>query len=199
MKAIFKKMTAGLGLVLIGMILSTAANAECGDLSKLKFGASIHPQSWGGSQVSPSLLLVADSGEPIVGLWKITMVSEGTTGIPDGTVVDHGFSQWHSDGTEVNNSGNRAPTTGNICLGVWKKTGGLHYRLSHYGISWDTNNNYVGLAHIREEVALSPGGETFTGTFTIDQFDQSGNTLAHVTGQISGNRITADTPVSTVL
>ena len=199
MKAIFKKMAAALGAVLIGTVLTVAANAECGDLSKLKFGASIHQQSWEGSQSSPSLLLVADSGEPIVGFWKFSMVSEGTTGIPDGTVVDQGFSQWHSDGTEITNSGNRAPITGNICLGVWKKAGGLHYSLSHYGISWDPNNNFVGLAHIREEVALSPGGKTFVGTFTIDQFDQSGNTLAHIKGQITGIRITADTPASSVL
>jgi hypothetical protein len=171
------------------------ANAECGDLSKLKVGATFHRQSWRGFGSSPaSLLLVADSGEPIVGLWKFTMTSEGTTGIPDGTVVDQGFSQWHSDGTEVTVSGNRAPVTGDVCLGAWKTTGGLHYGLSHYGISYDTNNNFVGLAHITEKVAVSPGGKTFAGTFTIDQFDQSGNTLAHITGQITGTRITADSP-----
>ncbi len=182
--------------VVCASVFAARANAECGDLSKFKFGASIHQQSWGGSQFSPaSLLLVTDSGEPIVGFWKVTFTSEGTTGIPDGTVIDQAYAQWHSDGTEIMNS-SRPPVTQSFCLGVWKKVGSLRYKLNHFAISFDPNSNLVGPANIREKVVLSPGGKTFSGTFTIDQFDQSGNTLAHITGQLAGTRITVNSPAS---
>jgi len=73
----------------------------------------------------------------------------------------------------------------------------LRYKLNHFAISWDTNNNLVGPGNIREEVVLSPTGKKFNGTFTIDQFDQAGrNTLVHITGRLSGIRITADSPAS---
>jgi hypothetical protein len=182
--------------VVFACVFAAKATAECGDLSKFKLGASIHQQSWGGSQFSPaSLLLIADSGEPIVGFWKVTFTSEGTTGIPDGTVIDQAYAQWHSDGTEVMNS-SRPPVTQSFCLGVWKKVGGLRYKLNHFAISWDPNSNLVGPANIREEVALSPGGKSFTGTFTINQYDQAGNLLVHITGTLAGARITADSPAS---
>jgi len=153
-------------------------------------------ESWGGSQFSPaSLLLVADSGEPIVGFWKVTFTSEGTTGIPDGTVVDQAYVQWHSDGTEIMNS-SRPPITGSFCLGVWKKVGGLRYKLNHFAIAWDANSNLVGPGNIREEVALSSSGKSFSGTFTINQYDQAENKLVHITGVLAGTRITADSPAS---
>jgi hypothetical protein len=182
--------------VVFACLFAAKANAECGDLSKFKLGASIHQQSWGGSQFDPaSLLLIADSGEPIVGFWKVTFTSEGTTGIPDGTIIDQAYAQWHSDGTEIMNS-SRPPVTQSFCLGVWKKVGGLRYKLNHFAISWDANSNLVGPANIREEVALSPGGKSFTGTFTINQYDQAGNLLVHITGTLAGARITADSSAS---
>jgi hypothetical protein len=182
--------------VVFASVFASRANAECGDLSKFKFGASIHEQSWGGSQFGPaSLLLASDSGEPIVGFWKVMFTSEGTTGIPDGTVIDSAYSQWHSDGTEIMNS-SRPPVTQSFCLGVWKKVGGLKYKLNHFAVSFDPNSNLVGPANIREQVALSPGGNRFTGTFTIDQYDQAGNLLAHVTGTLAATRITPDSPAS---
>ena len=61
-----------------------------------------------------------DSGsQTIVGFWHVKFVSEGSEGIPDGTEVDAGYSQWHSDGTEIMNSAGRSPITGSFCLGVW--------------------------------------------------------------------------------
>ncbi len=176
--------------------LAVQANAECGDISRLRFGVSLQRQSWNGSQFGPGALLLASaSGEPIVGFWRVTFTSEGTTGIPDGTIIDQAFAQWHSDGTEIMNS-SRPPVTQSFCLGVWKKVGGLHYKLNHFAVSFDPQSNLVGPANIREEVALDPKGNSFGGTFTIDQFDTAGNTLIHITGTITGSRITADSPAS---
>ena len=36
---------------------------------------------------------VAPVGAAIVGFWHVKFISKGTTGIPDDTVVDMGFSQ----------------------------------------------------------------------------------------------------------
>ncbi len=175
------QMTLKAGITALAGILvamfAVNANAECGSFQKSHFGASLHQQSWEGTYLSSpaSLLSVADSGEPIVGFWKVTFTSEGTPGIPDGTVIDQAYSQWHSDGTEIMNS-SRPPVTQSFCLGVWKKVGGLCYKLNHFAISyacsesatalpWDPNNNLVGPGNIREEVALSPTGKKFNGTF----------------------------------
>src|SRR5262249_45668976 len=63
----------------------------------------------------------------IVGLWQFSLVSTITTDLPDGTqihpgdTVDAGYVTWHSDGTELMNSG-RPPMTGSFCMGVWKQT-----------------------------------------------------------------------------
>jgi hypothetical protein len=127
MKTAFKRFAAALGLVLIGTILTAKASAECGSyLLGHKAGALVSPQSWSGaefSSASPLLVSEHDSNEPIVGMWKLTLTAQGNTGPgapPDGAPLDIGFTQWHSDGTEIINSG-RPPQDGSICLGVWEK------------------------------------------------------------------------------
>jgi len=202
MKAPLKKVTATLGVLLVGTILAATANAECGSLQLPKRKTLIQPQSWRGPQnANRSALLLAseyESDEPIVGFWKVSSVAKGNSGIPDGTVIDSAFTQFHSDGTEITNS-SRPPVTSSFCLGVWKKVGPSHYRLNHFAISWDPNSNPVGPAHLREDILVSPDAKTFTATFSVDQFDQSGNLLVHVSGQADGRRITVNTPASDVL
>jgi hypothetical protein len=130
----------------------------------------------------------------IVGLWKVKFVSKGNTGmgIPDGATIDEGYATWHSDGTEIMNSG-RAPITGSFCMGVWKKTGRSSYKLNHFALSWDsTGKTLVGPANIKEEVATDNNENSYSGTFTIDQYDTEGHLLAHISGLVSAQRITAD-------
>ncbi|MBZ5657620.1 MAG: hypothetical protein LAO56_20330 [Acidobacteriia bacterium] len=202
MKAILKTITAPLGVMVIGVILTVAANAECGDIQRTKPGASLQPQSWQGIDRSgqASLLQISNDNDndAIVGFWQVTLTAQGNPGPPDGTVIDKGFSQWHSDGTEILNS-SRAPVTGSYCMGVWKKVGRGHYKLNHFALSWDENNNFVGVANIREEVVVSRDGKNYAGTFTLNQYDQAGNTLAHVIGTVNATRITVDTPTGNVL
>ena len=201
MKAVFNRITTTVGVGMIGLILAVAANAECGDIQRYKGAASLQPQSWQemGALGTASLLQIADATDPIVGFWQVTLTAKGNNpGPPDGTVLDKGFSQWHSDGTEILNS-SRPPVTQSFCLGVWKKVAPGTYKLNHFPISWDANSNLVGVANIREEVTLSPNGKTFTGTFTLDQYDTAGNVLAHLVGTVSAVRLTVDTPASSVL
>jgi hypothetical protein len=119
-------------------------------------------------------VLVADhdSDDRIVGFWKVEFKLE------DGTVFDDGLAQWHSDGTEIMNSGSHPPATGNFCLGVWKKSGRSRYNLNHFGLSWDHDSQgnpiFIGPARIQETITLEPSGDSYYGTFTVDQYDLSG-------------------------
>jgi hypothetical protein len=199
MKSALRKITVAMGIIFFGTFLSATANAECGNLKLSKTGTlQFQPMSRLDDGLSrPSLLRVQDNNDPIVGMWQVTLVSQGSVGIPDGTVIDKGFQQWHSDGTEILNS-SRAPVTQSFCLGVWKQTEPLHYKLNHFAISWDQNSNLIGPANIRERVTLHTNGNVFAGKFTIDQYDQAGNNLAHIMGTVTGTRITPDTPASKV-
>ena len=135
----------------------------------------------------------------MVGTWKEKWISEGSDGIPDGTEVDAGYAQWHSDGTDINLSGLRAPLTGDVCLGEWIKTGTRTYQMDHFGIAYDsTGRNLVGPARIQQWVTLDPKGNSTSGRFTIDQWDEAGNLLAHVQGNVTGTRVTMETGFQSV-
>jgi hypothetical protein len=122
----------------------------------------------------------------IVGLWKIEFV------LPDGTIFDSGYATWHSDGTELMNSG-RAPMTGSFCMGAWKQNSDGTYKLNHFALSWDpTGTVFVGPANIRETITVDASGNSYKGKFVLNQYDTSGNLLAHFSGKISAVRITAD-------
>jgi hypothetical protein len=130
----------------------------------------------------------------IVGLWKVKFVSKGNTGIgiPDGAPLDDGYATWHSDGTEIMNSG-RAPITSSFCMGVWKRTGRSSYKLNHFALSWDpTGKTLVGPTNIKEEIVLEGSENSYSGTVTIDQYDTEGHLLVHISGVVSAQRITAD-------
>ncbi|MGI8494836.1 MAG: hypothetical protein ACR2L1_05930, partial [Pyrinomonadaceae bacterium] len=129
----------------------------------------------------------------IVGLWNVKFVSVGTPGIPDGTVIDQAYVIWHSDGTEIMNSG-RPAISSNFCLGVWKQIGRSGFKLNHFAKAWDmdTGKTFVGPVNIKEDVVLNKFEDRYRGTFTLDQFDTNGNVLAHITGKLTGARITVD-------
>jgi hypothetical protein len=129
----------------------------------------------------------------IVGLWHAQFISKGTTGIPDGTVFVDAFVSWHSDGTEIMNSG-RAPKTQSFCTGVWKQVGRSSFRLHHVTLSWDdSGNSFVGPGAIHEQVTVDRSGNRYQGTFTIDQFGLDGTTvLAHLQGTVQATRVTVD-------
>src|SRR4030095_3606699 len=210
MKTAFKRFAAALGLVLIGTILTAKASAGCGSyLLGHKAGALVSPQSWSGaefSSASPLLVSEHDYNEPIVGMWKLTLTAQGNTGPgapPDGAPLDIGFTQWHSERTEIINSG-RPPQDGSICLGVWEKTGKSRYKFNHFATGYDTANapsgigNPTGPSHIVGDVMVSRDRRSYAGTFTLDAYDTSNTLIAHIVGVITATRITVHTPVSSV-
>ena len=116
--------TGTLALLFMGTIFVPKATALCGYARG--HTATVQPQHWQGLALfrPASFVLVAhqDADDQIVGFWNVEFV------LGDGTVVDHGFAQWHSDGTEIMNSGSRPPATSNFCLGVWRKSGPSSYK-----------------------------------------------------------------------
>ena len=109
------KIVPALSALALATMFAPQAHAGCG-----LYTPAPHPASWQPQIGSPRLVLAAltlgDEAaahhEPsIVGTWKEKWISEGSQGLPDGAEFDASYSQWHSDGTEVNVSGLRPPLT----------------------------------------------------------------------------------------
>ena len=149
------------------------------------------------------------NGNSIVGMWKFTFSAKGNSNNPapfnppDGATLDAGYVQWHSDGTEMMNSG-RDPASGSFCMGVFKSVGPSAYKLNHFALSWDATGRscsppqqpdatgcFEGPANIQEEIILDHSGNHYTGTVKIVQYDPSGtHTVFELTGTVSADRIT---------
>ena len=198
MRTVNLKIVPVLSTLVLATIVVPYAHAGCGLYSPVAHAASLHFHI-----ASPRLLLAAlttddddaATKEPsIVGLWKQHLISEGNEGIEDGTEVDASYVQWHSDGTEMQVSGMRLPLTGDTCLGVWIKTGARTYQLNHFGVSFDpTGQILVGPARLQAWLTLDAKGNSSLGRFTLDQWDEAGNLLAHVQGKVTGTRVTMET------
>ena len=167
-------------LVAASSLFAPAAWAGCGvNATVLKKHAS-----WDGSD--NAMLIPVNLGQSsIVGLWSVTLSAGGGT-------FDWGYQVWHDDGTEIMNSGSRAPATENFCLGVWAQTGAFSYKLNHFALSYDAVGALNAKVNIKENVTVDGKGATFSGPFTADIYSPGGGLLQHVTGQIVGQRITAN-------
>jgi len=197
------KIVPVLSALALATIVVPYAHAGCGLYSPVRHAASWQPGTAMPRLVPAAFIIDRDGDErsepSMVGTWKEHWISEGSSGITDGMEVDASYAQWHSDGTEINVSGLRAPLTGDVCLGEWIKTGARTYQMNHFGVSYDsTGQNLVGPARIQQWLTLDAKGNSTTGKFTIDQYDESGNLLAHVQGKVTGTRVTMETGFESV-
>jgi hypothetical protein len=178
-----KSLFIGLTTLASLVALAPAAWAGCGE-NFVK-----QPATWQAPAISgenPLLIRVDASDAAIVGMWSVTFTAGGN-------VIDFGYAQWHSDGTEFLNSGGRAPATQNYCLGVWARTGPSSFKLNHFALSYDPTGVLNGKVNIKEEVVVDQRGMNFSGPFTIDVYDpHTGALLQHVGGTVTGQRITAN-------
>ena len=200
---------AGALLLAFGMVHGAAA--ECGLPTKPIKPMDWHPQ-YGATQ---RLLLRTglndrDEHEPsIVGLWHVTFtgLTSNKEAVPGGIPVDNAVVAWNADGTEVMNS-NRAAQDGNFCLGVWERTGVRTYLLNH--IPWQGNISdptapagTIGEtqdgAQILEKITLSPDGNSYSGTFTLTAYGNTGTVYQTFTGVLTAKRITPHTPFTDLL
>ena len=219
------RLIAVAGAVAAAMIAVSAAGAQCA--SAAGWQALAKPATWTATHNGARLLRTAywqdDQGNgfpSIVGMWHVHLVSQtvsGATGVPLpplGVEIDAGFQQWHSDGTEMLNSGRPAANT-NFCMGVWEQVGPRTYKLNHFALSYTQGppanpgegptNTFVGPTSITETVTVSPDGKTFTGTFTISDYKETDppNSAAPtivwqdtIKGLISATRVTVNPPIS---
>ena len=185
--------TFGMAFLTAGFTLP--ASAGCGEVPA-NLEQQARPRLMQAAYRPARFMLASDSpaGAGIVGLWSIRLTALGNTGIPDGALVDWGYAQWHGDGTEIMNSGGRSPASQNFCLGVWARTGAFTYKLNHVALSYDPATGALnGTVSVHENVTLDRNGSTFAGTFSIDVYPPGGGpAVAHLVGEIQGERVTAD-------
>jgi hypothetical protein len=134
----------------------------------------------------------------VVGMWRFQLTA------PNGAVVDQGYAQWHSDGTEIQNSGLHAPITSNFCLGVWSEVGSNSYQLNHFPLAWDaTGQSPANAIQLTETVKLTDPNHMI-GTFKLkvyvwsstDSLDVSPTfPVETVTGKITATRVTINSTV----
>jgi len=172
------------GCMVLAIGLSASALASCGDsLSAMAAAAaSVRSQA---RPIQPNSASAGDNvGKSMVGLWQIQFT------IGDQTIQE-AYQLWNAGGTEVHNP-NVDPRGGSVCLGVWKHTSHGAFRLAHRVWSYDTNGNFLGTIHLSETVNVGQGGNTHSGSFTLDFYDPSGNFVNEVTGNVTGERISVD-------
>ena len=197
--------TPALGCSLYSVTMPTAERAAPAPEGAALMPAVYRPDTGGFVPVA------SEQGTPnagIVGLWRISMISDGVppNPVPQGVVVDFGTVQWHDDGTELMISGGRPPSTGDVCMGVWEKTGPFTYKLKHLALAWVSSDTppsmggpgpspaqFLGPAIIRQVVTLDKSRAIYRGTFTLDQYNADESALlVHVSGTIAGARVTVD-------
>ncbi len=201
MKTISQAITITLGAGILSALFVSNALAGCGEIPAGPFefpiqSSAVRPLS----SAAKSGTAMERGGMPaasMVGLWKIQLLSKGNIGhnpsIPDGALLDFGYSEWHSDGTEILNSGGHSAASGNFCLGVWGQTGFLAFELNHFPIAYDpTSGALVNFVELREQDTLSPSGDSYTGTFTLDIYSPSGTHVDHLAGTVTATRLTVD-------
>ena len=198
MKTISRVITITLNTGIFVAMGAFNAFAGCGEIPKAPFE---FPEAASESRVvsvsahAETALQRGSSDVPIAGMWKFQFISKGNTShnpsIPDGALIDYGFRQWHSDGTEIQNSA--GVPGGGFCLGVWGQTGFLTVELNHFPVAFTASSptpaNYINL---REQDTLSPSGDSYTGTFTENIYDTKGNQVDHLAGTVTATRITVD-------
>jgi hypothetical protein len=229
MKISMRPLLATLVVSVGSLLMANGAQAGCGFAPPMLKSPVLKPSAWEPSmQSTPALqsafyhpgadgrfVLTGDiggwPGDPaIVGMWSFQLA--GITGLPPGapvgTVVDDGYAQWHSDGTEIQNSGVHAPDTSNFCLGVWKQVGPFTYQLKHFPLAWNPaansgNGSPANAIDLSETVHLTDGNH-MAGTFTLKVYiwnstssldAASATPVATITGDVTATRVTTDSVV----
>lgn len=224
MKTMSTRLMAVAGALATAMA-AASAGAQC--LSAAGWKAAAKPAAWTATNAGARLSRagypaaaqdLVNPFAPIVGMWHVHLIVASTSGIPSppppGAEVDAGYQQWHSDGTEMLNSGRPAANT-NFCMGVWEQVGPLTFKLNHFAISYTQgpppdpqsgpSNIRTGPTSIVEQVTVSPDGKTFKGTFTITDYAETdtpqGSSISFLdslTGTVTGTKMDVNTPVSPI-
>jgi hypothetical protein len=203
MKTTLRLLTNALGLGVFVATLTPSLFAGCGEIpGKAAPGKQQIHFMQAAYRPARFMLVDAPPGADVVGFWHVVFTQNAAFG---GGLFDDSYAEWHSDGTEIMNSGVHSPAYGNFCMGVWTKTGPSTYALKH--VALDYSRQPVGsttpsvIVIVREQVTVDNAGNHFTGWFTADIYAPYSSALpatpgAHIArvgaGTITGDRITAD-------
>lgn len=180
------KFVSGIACTVLALVLGVGnAFASCGDSMNALAAraAAIQSHAVSGQQSSTAASSNANNAS-IVGMWHIRFVAGDQT-------IQEAFQIWNFGGTEVHNP-NVDPRTGSVCLGTWKEAPGHTFKLSHRVWRYDASGNYQGIIRLSESVALTGNGDTHSGSFTLDFYDQDGNFQFSVPGNVVAERVTVD-------
>ena len=204
MKTMMITLKCALGAALFIAFFATLSNAQCMKFNVSKQDASLlKPQTLSNMISPPAFAPVAYGSEhedrdadqdPFVGFWYVTFASDTR-----GVFFDWAYVQNHSDGLEMMNSGSVGPSA--FCMGVWKRTGHLKYKVNHFPIPYN-GQTLAGVIHLREEITVSGDHNKFSGRFSEAIYTPTGALVdppGVFQGNIEGYRITVDTPVTKVL
>jgi hypothetical protein len=124
----------------------------------------------------------------IVGMWTVGFYHTGNQ------LWDMAIEQFSADGNEMTNDNAYPPAEGNLCWGVWVRVGNGRFKMKHIGWVFDSNGTYLGRFDFAATLTLDDHGNRFTGTYTADQEDLSGNTIPdlHDEGTLKGTRFKVD-------
>jgi hypothetical protein len=193
-KTSYKTLATAFGVLAFALSAVPNCAAQCGSGLPPRLAHSNWHSLVGRVQLLPAAFVAKDDGEnddaAIVGFWHQQLLIPGTDG--NDTIFDNALAQWHSDGTELQNTASHPPVGGSFCMGVWKKVGSRTYKLNHFPLIWDpTGSTFMGPANLREQITVSADGKQYQGTFTQDFYDPTGKILlAHYQGTVTGTRIT---------
>jgi hypothetical protein len=202
-------LVGAVGMMVLGAGYTMSAHASCAMASPQQGESWNKPIALLGAKTdraAVAALLAQDfedwgSGpEGIIGVWKFQFISEGNTAleIPDGAQLDAGHVTWHSDHSELMNSG-RAPIVGDFCMGLWKKVGHTTYNLNHFASNWTIDTSVpvfgemtTGPTIIRETVTVARDENSYVGEFTITNYLPDAKTVLGpvITGVVYGKRET---------
>lgn len=194
------KLATVMGALAAALTMIPSAFAQCGLPAK-----AIKPSSWQpqfqGARVMPAQLVT----DPIVGMWHVIFTASSMNNQPFSGVIDNAVVVWHNDGTEAMNS-SRPAQDGNICLGIWAHTGLRKYFLNH--IPWGGNDpanapsgigNPLAGTQIIEQITLGPGGNSYSGFFTLTAYNPDGSVNVSFTGTLAATRINVATRFSELM
>jgi hypothetical protein len=152
-----------------------AAFAGCGE-------PPLHPASYVAGSDDAHLILANLGVTGIVGLWSFTI---------NGSAADWGYQEWHSDGTEIINSGGHPPAGGNFCLGTWRQTGPNTYHLKHFPLAYNPATQALMFRIVvTEDVTIDATGNAFSGPVTEQVYDPTGvHLITTLTGTATGHRV----------
>lgn len=180
-----------LTILACGAVLSAPAFAACGSPPTPTLGVGFSgPHAFETQTPAQETFPTTkkDDDASIVGFWHVLFVSGGQ-------VFDEGYDQWHSDGLEVLND-NALPVpangTGNVCLGVYKKTGPRTYKSKHPAWIFDATGTLVGTTVILETLIVDRSGNHYSGSFEWINYDLNGNVTSDTKGELKAERITVD-------